>query len=328
MGVGSLELQLRALMEELRQAGYFDEQRKKPLPLLSRRVAVVTSRSGAALQDVINTAQHRWPGCQLYLYDVLVQGAQAAPHIASAIEILSRDGPAMGIDAIILTRGGGSMEDLWAFNERIVADAVYRCRLPIVAAIGHEIDTTVAELVADVRASTPTQAVMRLLPDHAALSQQLTQQQRRLLSMIQRNLHQQQQRLESFARHVLFRKPQNVLQPLLHRLQELHRQLRSLPPQQLQLAKHDLENRTQRLRNTLPVAVLQRKQQLESLSRQLQSLAPQRVLERGYTYTFMHDGKLLRQPDQVQPGDSLPPCWPPAVYAARSRVTRCRSLSL
>src|SRR5690606_26173107 len=155
VGQGALELRLRQLMEELRELGYFDEAAKKPLPVLPRRVAVVTSRSAAALQDVIDTARRRWAGCRLYLYDVRVQGAAAAPEIARAIDALGRQHKRLRLDAIIVSRGGGSIEDLWAFNERIVAEAIHRCPLPIVAAIGHETDTTVAELVADLRCSTP-----------------------------------------------------------------------------------------------------------------------------------------------------------------------------
>src|SRR5690606_20241720 len=121
--------------EELRGLGYFDESRKKPLPLVPRKIAVVTSRTAAALQDVINTTQRRWPGCELLLYDVRVQGAAAAPEIAAAIRRISGGGQRLGIDAVLLTRGGGSIEDLWAFNERLVADAIVKCELPIVAAI-------------------------------------------------------------------------------------------------------------------------------------------------------------------------------------------------
>ncbi len=291
VGLGSLEMRLRALLEELRLAGYFDEQRKKPLPLLPRKVAVVTSRSGAALQDVIKTAHHRWPGCRLYLVDVLVQGAQAAPHIARAIEMLSRDGPGLGIEAIIVTRGGGSLEDLWAFNERIVADALFRCRLPVVAAIGHETDTTVAELVADVRASTPTQAVMRLLPDARALHEQLTQTQHRLHTLMRRNLVQSKQQVESLARNPLFRRPQNVLDPLLRRLNELQvrcqtalprrlaqqypllaaitSRLQQQPRQRLALAQHQLSNLAQRLQQQPAMKITQAKQPLTNLTQRL-----------------------------------------------------------
>ncbi|MEE9404378.1 MAG: exodeoxyribonuclease VII large subunit, partial [Algisphaera sp.] len=165
VGQGARELALRVLMEELREAGYFAPERKKPLPAVPRRIAVVTSRSAAALQDVINTAQQRWAGCELVLVDVRVQGDAAAGQIAAAIRRLSAQGASQGIDAVILTRGGGSIEDLWAFNEREVADALFECTLPVVAAIGHETDTTVAELVADRRCATPTQAAMTLVPD-------------------------------------------------------------------------------------------------------------------------------------------------------------------
>ena len=180
VGQGALELKLRQMIEELKGLGYFDLEHKQPLPTMPTRIAVVTSRSAAALQDVINTVNQRWAGCRLYLYDVRVQGEQAAGEIAEAIKRISKHGKKLGIDAVILTRGGGSIEDLWAFNERVVADAVYACGLPIVAAIGHETDTTVAELVADVRCATPTQAAMTLVPEREALHHQVHQLGQRL----------------------------------------------------------------------------------------------------------------------------------------------------
>ena len=204
VGQGALELRFRALCEELRTAGYFDPVRKKPLPVIPRRVAVVTSRSAAALQDVINTAGQRWAGCGLLLYDVPVQGDDAAPRINAALRALSHDGARLGIDAIILTRGGGSIEDLWAFNERVVADAVLECSLPIVAAIGHETDTTIAELVADVRCATPTQAAMTLIPDRRALAHQLDQLSGRLPLLLKRQYTLNEQRLAGVLRHPIF----------------------------------------------------------------------------------------------------------------------------
>lgn len=179
-GAGELELRFRALCEQLRALGWFAPQRKRPLPVFPRRVAVVTSRTGAALQDVLDTFRRRMPAIELLLVDVRVQGPAAAPDIAAAIRALAAAHDRLGIDAILVTRGGGSMEDLWAFNEREVAEAIVQCPVPVVAAIGHETDTTIAELVADERCATPTQAAMRLSPDRAELHRQLVSIERRI----------------------------------------------------------------------------------------------------------------------------------------------------
>jgi exodeoxyribonuclease VII large subunit len=211
VGQGSLEAQLKALMEDLRQLGYFAPERKKPLPTFPQRIVVITSRIAAALQDVLNTKQRRWPGCEIYLIDTRVQGAQAAPEIARAIDAVSIHGRALGIDAIILTRGGGSIEDLWAFNERVVADAIFRCPFPIVAAIGHETDTTVAELVADERCATPTQAAMKLVPEQETLLRQTGVLSRRLLFVVDGQARHARQSLDGFVRHPIFRKSVTLL---------------------------------------------------------------------------------------------------------------------
>jgi exodeoxyribonuclease VII large subunit len=166
-GLGTLEQQFQALVRELRGLGYFEESRKKPLPEFPRRVAVITSRTGAALQDVLKTAGERCPAVEFLVIDVRVQGDGAAGEVARALRAVNAMHATHAIDAVIVTRGGGSREDLWAFNERVVADAAHELEIPLVAAIGHEVDTSVIELVADRRASTPTQAVMLLLPDLA-----------------------------------------------------------------------------------------------------------------------------------------------------------------
>ena len=155
IGRGELEAELRRRVDELRTRGWLEPEARRPLPVFPRRIAVVTSRSGAALQDVIDTARRRCPAVELILFDVLTQGARAAPSVAQAINGLSAHASRLGIDAVLLTRGGGSLEDLWAFNEMVVADAVHGSSVPVVAAIGHETDVTIAELVADARAATP-----------------------------------------------------------------------------------------------------------------------------------------------------------------------------
>ncbi len=225
VGQGSLEAQLKALMEDLRQQGYFASERKKQLPVFPQRIVVITSRIGAALQDVLNTKDRRWPGCELYLLDTRVQGAQAAPEIARAIDAVSIHGRALGIDAIILTRGGGSIEDLWAFNERVVADAIYRCPFPVVAAIGHETDTTVAELVADERCATPTQAAMKLVPERDVLLSQTGALSRRLMFVLGRGLQHARQSLGEYSRHPIFRKSTALLESPRARLTQAQARL-------------------------------------------------------------------------------------------------------
>ncbi|MBL8764042.1 MAG: exodeoxyribonuclease VII large subunit [Phycisphaerae bacterium] len=210
VGAGAMELALRALLEEIRRLGWLDPARKRPLPRFPRRVAVVTSRTGAALQDVLDTMRRRCPAVEVALVDVLVQGPEAAASVARALRWLSLRHDELGIDAVILTRGGGSMADLWSFNDRAVARAVVECSVPVVAAIGHETDTTLAELVADERAATPTQAAMRLTPDRVALREGLDTLGDHLRSVMRRRLALASQRATSAARHGVMVDPSRV----------------------------------------------------------------------------------------------------------------------
>lgn len=328
VGQGALEMQYRALCEKLREKGYFEVERKKALPLLPRKVAVVTSRAAAALQDVINTASRRWAGCQLYLLDVRVQGAASAPQIAQAINALSRDGKKLGIDAVILTRGGGSIEDLWAFNEPAVAEAVFKCTLPIIAAIGHETDTTIAELVADVRSSTPTQAAMTLIPDQQTWDHQIHQHQRRLSLLMQRMMEHATHRVDAAARHTLFRRPVNMLDPLATRLTSLADQLHDVMGRAVADRANHLESLTRHLTAVGPASEIrnhhrrvesfearlqsaarrdidQRKERLDAASRHLAAIGPAKVLGRGYTYTLDAAGRPMTTAKAISPGDTL-----------------------
>ena len=305
VGVGELELKFRALCEELRNLGYFEVNRKKPLPPMPQGIAVVTSKTGAALQDVINTASKRWPGCRLMLLDVRVQGAAAAPEIARAINLLSQHGPALRIDAVLLTRGGGSMEDLWAFNERIVADAIFKCRLPIVAAIGHETDTTIAELVADLRCATPTQAAMTLIPDQRALTHQLTQLSHRLKLVSHRHVQHASQRLNAAAKHPFFRRADQMYAPIRQRIEGFASRLAAALPRMMRSKQDKLAALNAKLMISLPRKAKTKREQLEALARQLESISPLNVLKRGYTYTLTSDGKVLRAAVDAKLGDSL-----------------------
>jgi exodeoxyribonuclease VII large subunit len=327
VGQGALELRYQQLCAELRGLGYFDDARKRVLPLMPRSVAVVTSRSGAALQDVINTASKRWPGCRLLLVDVKVQGPDAAPQIAAALDKLSSQGEAIGVEVIILTRGGGSIEDLWAFNERVVADAIFRCALPVVAAIGHESDTTIAELVADLRCSTPTQAVMTVIPDRAALQAQVTQARQRLTMTTRRQISDAANRVQAVARNPIFRRPESMIEQRLTHQQTLSRRLamslqRQVPAMSQRTASlaqalsGALRHRAQSqasivasLRQRLSSGVLRTlhdsDQAMQAAGRQLDAVGPANVLRRGFTYTLDVHGSLVRSVQTAAPGSTL-----------------------
>ena len=258
------------------------------------RIAVVTSRSAAALQDVIDTAARRWPGCELVLVDVRVQGDSAAPQIAEAINRLSTHGRDLGIDAILLTRGGGSIEDLWAFNERVVADAIWDCNLPVVAAIGHETDVTVAELVADVRCATPTQAAMTLVPDQAMLQQQVDQSADRLMLALKRRAQHERQRLRAAERHPAMSRPERFVAQASQALGRLSRRLDRALPAIVATHAPKLESISRALPQAMTRRVAREREALEALARELDAVGPASVLGRGYTYTLGPDGDLLR----------------------------------
>lgn len=328
VGAGALEIRFRRLCEELRALGYFDEERKKSLPLFPRRIAIITSATGAALQDVIATAAQRCKAVGLLLVDVRVQGEGAKEQIANAVAWVDRNHARLGVDAILVTRGGGSMEDLWAFNERIVADAAYACSIPLVAAIGHESDTTLIELIADVRASTPTQAVMRLVPDARELHQQVSHHAHRLDALVRRLVERKRERLTAIARHEALRDPVLLMRRAAERteaafrtlervtrsrvfdarsrLERLAAQLETLRPMTLIGGRHRrLAVAEDRLTRAMHHWLLRQRERVDSAERELIAIDPRQVLRRGYSYTTKPDGSLVRSIGDVRTGDTL-----------------------
>ncbi len=326
VGAGALEMRFRAMCEELRQLGYFDEARKKPLPIFPRRIAVITSSTGAAVQDVITTAAQRCMAVGLLIVDVRVQGEGAAQEVAHAIRGVDRHHERLKVDAILVTRGGGSIEDLWAFNERIVADAIYNCTLPVVAAIGHESDTTIAELVADMRASTPTQAAMRLVPSSDELCTHLDHVAHRIQAMVGRFVERQRERSHRCAADLR----RIVVGRFGHeraRLQELSGRLGKLQPQRVLIERKAkllmLEDRlrhatARRIDQRHALRVIERafrgaaarhvhrqRERLRGCERQLTAVDPHGVLRRGYSITTHVDGRLIRSATEVSAGDSV-----------------------
>jgi exodeoxyribonuclease VII large subunit len=255
VGAGALELAYRALCEELRNLGWFAPERKRRLPAFPRRIAIVTSKTGAALQDVLVTMNKRCPAVGALVVDVRVQGENAAPEIAEAIQFLSANAHVLGVDAILVTRGGGSMEDLWAFNERVVAQAIYECAIPVVAAIGHETDTTIAELVADERGATPTQAAMRLTPDRTALMHQITALQRRLSVDVTKRVRFEQERVRGLSRHALFSDPGSLVSRARKAVDVLDAQLAGVALARMARARERVLRLEARLERRRPAAV-------------------------------------------------------------------------
>jgi exodeoxyribonuclease VII large subunit len=328
MGDGVLEAKFRALCEELRGLGYFAPERKRPLPVFPRRVAVITSRTGAALQDVLATARQRCSAVGLVVVDVRVQGEGAAEQIARAIKRVNRMAKGRGIDAILVTRGGGSIEDLWAFNERIVADATFQSALPIVAAIGHESDTTIIELVADLRAATPTQAAMRLIPSRDELCRHLDHLVHRSRTLLVRMIQRQRERIRALARTELMRAPrahfdrfsealryQRVrlsraararMQCEHIRLHRLHARLEQARPARFNAARRErLAVLSDRLRRAGCSIIPHRRTHLSSREERLEAIEVGHVLRRGYSYAVLEDGRILRSIREVRPGDPL-----------------------
>lgn len=324
-GEGALEAQLRRLVEECRTLGWLDPARKRPLPIFPRRLAVVTSRTGAALQDVIDTLRRRCPAIEIAVADTLVQGERAAPMIARTITSLGARHAALGIDAILCTRGGGSMEDLWCFNDRAVAEAIVRCPVPVVCAIGHETDTTLAELVADARAATPTQAAMLLSPDADALRDQLDSARARLAATLKRAamlererhaarlrrlrrastalIHTHTIRLERLASRLARVRPEAVYARRRARLETLAASLARAA--QTRLDRFDPDEAARRLRRAVARCAADSRARLETLERELTIASPISVLRRGYTVTTRADGTLLRDSAETTPGETI-----------------------
>ncbi|MFG0307305.1 MAG: exodeoxyribonuclease VII large subunit [Phycisphaerales bacterium JB040] len=280
VGAGPLEVKFRQLAEELRGLGWFDPETKLALPSFPRRVAVVTSRTGAALQDVLDTARRRAPFVDILVVDARVQGDAAVGEVSGAIRAIGARHAELGVDAIIVTRGGGSLEDLWAFNDRAVAEAIHACPVPVVAAIGHETDTTIAELVADERAATPTQAAMRLTPDRGALLEQLSAIRRRLNDSTRGRVRFSRELLRRFEERPVFRSPAGLTEAHARRVESLGEGIANATGGRVVRARSRVDRLGLRLERLRPSSRhARREERLVSLSERLGRVA-RRALDR------------------------------------------------
>lgn len=282
-GTGALQLAFRQMYERLRAEGLFDPARKRPLPEFPLHIALITSPTGAAVRDIIATARRRNRLVRLTVVPVKVQGEGAAESVALALRAINAQNERLGFDVAIVTRGGGSLEDLWAFNEEPVARAIHDSAIPVVSAVGHEIDTTIADFVADLRAPTPTAAAELVVPELSAMSERVEESRLRLLRALRGTVEAWGERLEALEARLQSLGPLNQLRREQQRLDFLSEGLQAA-------LRHRLELGTGRV---------------GSLAARLEALSPLAVLQRGYSITRTAQGRVVRAAREVRSGDVL-----------------------
>ena len=328
LGVGALLARLEELKQELKSAGMLD--RFRPLPKYPKRIGVVTSRDGAALRDFLRTRSLRWPAYPVRLAHTLVQGPGADRDIAGAIDRLDQS----GVDVIVVTRGGGSLQDLWCFNERAVADAIWRASVPVVSAVGHESDTSLSDLVADFRAHTPTDAAQTVIPDRAVLYERLARAGNRLVESAHEQVTQREELLDRLARSRGLSDPGAMLRERVSSLRETRSRLELQVRGRLEQARARVQDARAAIERQSPAmrlaksfsrvelfgeklvvagegALSRSQQRIELAARSLEAISPLAVLGRGYSITSRADvapgeeGSILLDAKGLKAGDLL-----------------------
>ena len=278
---GNLFLEFEKLKKKLEAEGLFAPEHKKEIPPYPQRIGVVTSPTGAAVRDILSVLKRRSPHLEIVIAPVLVQGDEAAGQIAQAIADLNRFQPAM--DVLLVGRGGGSMEDLWAFNEEVVARAIYKSKIPVISCVGHEVDFTIADFVADLRAPTPSAAAELVVQNSQNTRQYIRQLQKRLLQSVSLFYERARNRFDRALNSRVFKNPETIFQAKEQELDDLSLRLENA-------WKEKLSNFTHRF---------------ELARNQLQALGPQAVLKRGYSITRKADGSVISRVGQTAPGETV-----------------------
>lgn len=279
-GLGRLFLQLTQLKEKLEKEGLFDPSRKRPLPAVVNRLGVVTSADGAALRDIVRVVRQRHPGCDIILAPASVQGAEAPAEIVAGIEALNHWG---GVQVIIVGRGGGSFEDLWAFNTEEVVRAIASSLIPVISAVGHEVDFSLSDLAADVRAATPTQAAQLAVPDIAAVTRGLKELTEAMCRSMERKCNMKWAELDYLRERRIFREPLYLVES----------------------RKRDINQLLDKIRYRMESQFTAKENQLRQAGGRLEALSPLKVLERGFAVVRSEDGQIVKDAAQVQVGDTL-----------------------
>ena len=278
-GAGLLYEKFEALKKELGEMGMFAPEYKQPIPKFAKKIGIVTAPTGAAIRDIMNISARRNPYVQLILYPALVQGDGAAASIVKGIEMLDKH----GVDVIIVGRGGGSIEDLWAFNEEPVARAIFNCRTPIISAVGHETDTTIADYVADMRAPTPSAAAELAVFEYQALENYLEELHLKLKKALYQKLQIERMKLERYRLKMNYLHPKMKLREKQQRSVEIEQKLRNIMEKKLNLAKQRLAIQLERMKGASPLA----------------------KLNQGFSYVSSENGNVVKSIEQVQLEDKL-----------------------
>jgi exodeoxyribonuclease VII large subunit len=292
-GVGSLQMAFKQLHAKLQSAGLFDDQHKQPLPRLPKHIAVVTSPTGAAIRDFLQVLLRRWPNIQVTIVPAKVQGDGAATEIAAGIQTCQQ--MRLPPDLIVLTRGGGSIEDLWAFNEEVVVRAIFDSTIPIVAGIGHEIDITLADLAADVRALTPSEAAEKIVPNRDDLVRWVDETEKRLKRLVLANFENAQQQLAQIATRPALRRPLETIRQASIELDYLEQSLRRSVDDQMQHQRTQLSLLAERLNSTNPLQILARGYSLTTDDNDVPINRTQQVTAGQSIVTRVNDGTILSE---------------------------------
>lgn len=300
-GAGDLYLRFEELKKELAEMGMFAPEYKKPIPKFARRVGIITAPTGAAVRDIIQISKRRNPYVELILCPTLVQGEGAVASICESIARMD----ALVLDVLIVGRGGGSIEDLWAFNEEEVARAIFGCNTPVISAVGHETDTTIADYVADLRAPTPSAAAELAVFDMGLIEANFADYRARMQSAMQQRLRDARVRIAQHSKHLSLLSPENQLNQKRQRLLEVERRVSELMDRRIE----DAHMRLDALQTAMPAAMetklVDRRHRLEMVAARLDGASPVKKFAQGYSYTVNADGKNISSTDDVTVGDSL-----------------------
>lgn len=299
-GIGNLYILFEELKKKLKNEGLFDEEHKKKLPRIPKKIGVITASTGAAVRDIISTINRRFPLAEIILFPSLVQGSGAKENLVKMIETADKS----DVDVIILGRGGGSIEDLWAFNEEIVARAVYNAKKPIVSAVGHEIDFTICDFVADLRAPTPTGAAELVVPSKLEIQKYLSDYNSRLLSVITSKISTYKTTLKKLESSYILNNPKSMYEVEEQKLDSILEKLGSLMGHTLEKSKLKLENLTKNITPNILYKLEKNKSHLETLEQKLELLNPENILKKGYSLTIK-DGKIITDASELKDGDTI-----------------------
>lgn len=305
-GLGNLYIQFENLKRDLEKEGYFSQERKKTIPIMPKAIGLATSEAGAVLHDILTVLRRRFPGFKMDFIPVSVQGQGAAQQIAAAIDKFNVEDR---VDVVIIGRGGGSIEDLWAFNEKILADAIFRSKIPIISAVGHETDFTISDFTADLRAATPSAAAELVTIEKSKLYDLISQSQDRMVKAMANQLNTARKSLDFYAKRPVLLYPERLLQAQRQKIDEILSRLYREIDFQLGYHKQEHVNLINRLQAGLRTNYDQARQNYQALAAKLEALDPLAILDRGYSYVQDAKGGLIKSVDQLKVGTDVNLYW-------------------